>query len=574
MVFSTINQSLSFHSSPESFISSRLQDLALSDPDLLPSVAGKSKIVVASILNRKVHIVPSYGLCKDILDVSSSPSLTSLRSSTIIPAITGPSSIENAAQKCLDGDTLVAGPAYSQLMSDWFPRPNLLLEDGRIHAAHKQAWIDQLATFPSDNTPRIRQIAEKHISLLLHPADASSDGRIDLYDKLKSFAWEALLAVFLDLSPSSSRSEFSDVESLQETLLRGQFSLFPVAINARLWQSPRSRGLQARKELQIKLRELTYRQSASCPFLKQGKVSKDDAANHLLLFTSSLAVKALASLLTAFVLNLHLWRDTSSDDQVGGNNGDDKEKASTITLSLAQLIRSQGDPDARARMLRSILLETERLSPPVVGVMRRVQRDILLKTGGTTNSRIYHGVQKNDPASTTTTTSSSSSSSSGGPATLHAVQAGHDIWLYLAGASRDPAIFGDDADLFRFDRYMSSTSTDTNTDSMKHHSQATSSLSSESQSLDGIPCGLAFGAGAKTCLGAALVRHIVLTMGEMMVESGLAIEGVVEDFGVRGWLGWEAGVAAEWLAKGLKQLPVQRPRGPVRVEVRRVSVDG
>jgi hypothetical protein len=204
-------------------------------------------------------------------------------------------------------------------------------------------------------------------------------------------------------------------------------------------------------------------------------------------------------------------------------------------------------------------------------MMRRVQRDILLNTGGTTTSRIHHGVQNNDP---TSSSSSSSSSSSGGPATPHAVQAGHDIWLYLAGASRDPAIFGDDADLFRFDRYMSSTSTDTDTDSMKHPSQATSSLSSERQSLDGIPCGLAFGAGAKTCLGAPLVRHIVLTMGEVMVESGLAIEGVVEDFGVRGWLGWEAGVAAEWLAKGLKQLPVQRPRGPVRVEVRRVSMDG
>ena len=565
MVFSTINQSLSFHSSPESFISSRLQDLALADPDILPSASDKSKIVVASILNRKVHIVPSYRLCKDSLDASSSPSPTSLRPSTIIPAITGPSSNEDAAKKPLDGSTLVAGPAYSQLMSDWFPRPNLLLEDGRIHASHKQAWLDQLATFPSDNTPRIRQIAEKHISSLFHPTVGGSDGKIDLYDNLKSFACEVLLAIFLDLSPSSSAEDFSDVESLQESLLRGQFSLFPVSINARLWQSPRSRGLKARKELQVKLRELTHRQDASCPFLKQGRVSKDDASNHALLFTSSLAVKALASLLTAFVLNLYLWRDTSPDDQVDDNNSGDKEKASTskstaTTPSLAQLIRSQGDPDARARMLRSILLETERLSPPVVGVMRRVQRDILLKPAGTTNGRILHGVHNDDP----------SSSSSGGAATAaHAVQAGHDIWLYLAGASRDPAIFGDDADLFRFDRYMSCT------DTVKHHhAQATSSLSSESRSPDSVPAGLAFGAGPKTCLGAPLVRHIILTIGEVMAESGLAIEGVVEDRGVKGWLGWEAGVAAEWLARGLKQLPVQRPRGPVRVEVRRVSVEG
>jgi cytochrome P450 len=569
MVFTTINQSLSFHSSPESFISSRLQDLALSDPDLLPSAADNNKIVLASILNRKVHIVPSYRLCRDILDASSSPSPITLRSSSTTPAITGPSDEDAGKRKSLDGDTLVAGPAYRQLMSDWFPPPNLLLEDGRMHATHKQAWNDQLATFPFDNTPRIRQIAEKHVSLLLDAAVGDSDGKIDLYDKLKSFAWEVLLAVFLDLSPSSSPEEFSDVESIQETLLRGQFSLFPVSINARLWQSPRSKGLKARKELQIKLREHTHRQDASCPFLKQGKVSKDDAANHALLFTSSLAVKALASLLTAFTLNLYLWRDASPGDQADDNDSGNTENAlAATTPSLAQLIRSQGDPDARERMLRSILLETERLSPPVVGVMRRVQRDIRLTPSSTTESGSTHGANNDDPSppsSSSPPSPPSSSSSSGGLVTAHAVPAGHDIWLYLAGASRDPAIFGDDADLFRFDRYMSCT------DTVNHRPATTSSLSSESQSPDNMPSGLAFGAGPKTCLGAPLVRHIVLTLGEVMVESGLAIDGVVKDRGVRGWLGWEAGIAAEWLAKGLKQLPVQRPREPVRVEVRRVS---
>jgi cytochrome P450 len=551
MVFSALTQSFSFHSSPESFISSRLQDLALSDPEQLPSAAGQNRIVVASILNRKVHIVSSYQLCKDILEASSSPSTISLERRTITPVASGLSN-RDIDPNSLDDDTLQAGPAYDQLMSDFFPPPNLLLQDGPTHATHKQAWMNQLSTFPSEVTPRIRQIAEKHISLLFHPAAGVADGRIDLYDMLKSLAWEVLLGIFLDLSTSSSLGDFSEIESLQETLLRGQFSLFPVSINARLWQSSRGKGIKARKGLQIKLGGIIHRHEASCPFLKQGVISKDDAANHALLFTSSLAVKALSSLLTAFALNLFLWRDSDHNYTMEDRCSGDKKKPST---SLAELVRSQGDANAREKMLRSILLETERMSPPVVGVMRRLQKDVLLKPDAQAQPR----------AATSTTSNSSGSNRSGSDdpspaagATAHPVPAGHDIWLYLSGASRDPAIFGDDADLFRFDRYMSSLSTN-NPSLSPHHKEP----------ADSLPTGLAFSAGPKTCLGTELVRQIVLTVGEVMVESGVEMDGSVEDRGVRSWLGWEGGVAPELVAKGMKQLPVQRPRVSVRVEVKR-----
>jgi cytochrome P450 len=533
MVISALNQSFSFHSSPESFISSRIQDLALSDPGLLPSAAGHNKIVVASILNRKVHIVSSYQLCRDMLESSSSgPPRSRLAACTI----TGGLSDEDGSQRPLDADSIVAGPAYHQLMSDFFPPPNLLLEDGPAHATHKQAWRSQLSTFPSDITPSIRQIADKHVSLLYHPATGGADGKIDLYDMLKSLAWEVLLGVFLDLSPTSSPEKFSQIESLHETLLRGQFSLFPVSINAKLWQSSRSKGIKARKELQVKLRDIVCSQEASCPFAKQGKVSKDDAANHALLFTSSLAVKALASLLTAFALNLLLWRDSDHDSRVEDGGGSN-DRGRDSTTSLAALIRSQGDPGPRTRMLRSILLETERLSPPVVGVMRRVQRDMLLHPGE-------------------------------GSTTDHAVPAGHDIWLYLSGAARDPTIFGDDAGLFRFDRYMSSSASSTDathtiSSSFPHHDLNSSDV--------GIPSGFAFGTGPKACLGIDIVRQIILTVGEVMVDSGLEMDGKVGDRGVRGWLGWEDGVGAEHVAKGMKQLPVQRPRVGLRVGVRRVE---
>ncbi len=552
MVLSTLNQSFSFHSSPESFISSRLQDLATSDPDRLPSTSGKKNVVVASILNRKVHIVSSHQLCRDILEASSSAPSSSLNPSTINATATGSVFVKDGNPQSLDADTIVAGPAYDQLMSEFFPPPNILLEDDTAHAVHKVAWTDQLSTFASDLTPHIRQVTDEHISSLLHPVANGADGKVDLYDKLKSLAWEILLGVFLDISPSSSPEQFSQVETLQETLLRGQFSLFPVSINTRLWQSPRSKGIKARKDLHVKLREIINRQERSCPFLKQGRVSREDAANHALLFTSSLAVKALASLLTAFVLNLYLWRDRGPDYMQDGD-GLEGARASTTT-SLAELIRSQGNPDAGARMLRSILLETERLSPPVVGVMRRVQRDIVLKP----DEQPYFQSQPQTPTNTANRNTNKSMPDAPPPegtALHHPVPAGHDIWLYLSGASRDPTTFGNDADTFRFDRYMSSPSFP--------------SSEGDDSDLSGPPSPLAFGAGPKTCLGVDLVRQVVLTVGTAMVESGLEMEGMVEDRGVRGWLGWEAGVGHEWVAKGMKQLPVQRPRVAVRVRVGR-----
>jgi hypothetical protein len=65
-VFTRLNQTFAFHASPEDFISSRLQELAVSEPDLLPS-NGEKWIIRALILNLNVHVVTSYQLCEEIL---------------------------------------------------------------------------------------------------------------------------------------------------------------------------------------------------------------------------------------------------------------------------------------------------------------------------------------------------------------------------------------------------------------------------------------------------------------------------------------------------------------------------
>ena len=364
-------------------------------------------------------------------------------------------------------------------MSDFFPAPNILLEDGALHAGHKERWTRQLSSFPDDVGPLIKHITETHIRNAL-PAGA----RLDLYETLKDLAWKLLLDIVLGLDPADK--DFHEIETSQETLLRGQFSLFPVAVNASIWQSARSRGIKARRLLQEKLAQRVRELPPQCPLLKESQIDEDDMSSHCLLFTSSIAVKALSSLLTACVANLFLFPGTTS---------------------LAALVRSHAGDD-RAALLGSILSETERLSPPVVGVMRRVQQHLAF-AGPTPESD------------------------------GHAVPAGHDVWLYLAGASRDPEVF-DDADKFHFDRYMRGE----------------------------VPPGFALGQGAKTCLGAELVRCIVTTVTQALIDSKIELEGQIEQQGVKGWLGWEANVGSEAIASDLKQLPCQRPREPIMVTVR------
>lgn len=67
---------------------------------------------------------------------------------------------------------------------------------------------------------------------------------LDLYETLKTLAWDILLAIFLGVERDNVGGVSRNVEDLQETILRGQFSLFPAAVRTPFWTSPRSRGLK------------------------------------------------------------------------------------------------------------------------------------------------------------------------------------------------------------------------------------------------------------------------------------------------------------------------------------------
>ncbi|KAK5168441.1 uncharacterized protein LTR77_007011 [Saxophila tyrrhenica] len=500
---SRITQSLTFHQSPGSFIFDRSQ---WPDSDDTTRAERIPPVVTAEILNRNVHIVSSYRLCKAILTCNETSGAREAEPSSGDARLDG--------QK-LPPDTFTAGPAYEQLMAAFFPPPDILLQDGKSHHESKNKWKTSFAGLIENCIPHVEILTRQALNLQIGPFPR--DRPFDLYEALKDFAWDLLLGVFLGLRRDTNKKNFGEIVSRQEDLLRGQFSLFPVALSVPFWSSARSRGLKAVRNLGPAMRKHLNHQwersqqpsesGQSCPFahgIKAGSsgLSEEEIVSHTRLFTSSIANKALASLLTAYFMNMFLWRDSEHQHDEG---------------SLASLVASQADPDTRHSMLSSILLETARLSPPVVGVMRRSMETVKLE-------------QDMAPDESSS----------------HTIPAGHDAWLYFVAANRDPSVFKDPGE-FRWDRFMSGET---------------------SQDL-----GLAFGAGCKTCLGADLTHQICITVMHTLLDCGLKIEGRVEEAGVKQWLGWDRSPSPEAMARDLKQLPCQKPRRPVMVTLCRNSME-
>ena len=461
-------ENFSFHASPESFIASKIQQLQASDPTILD----RRTPVRAKILNRNVAIISSYHQIQAILNAESE---------------TGS-----------DDPPYVAARAYDELMRDFFPPPNVLLSDGCPHRSMKRPWdarmkrIGDLSRLISDIMSSLFAGGAADAWINCIPLNAE----VDLYESMKTLAWRVLLRAFLDLSPNDSL--FRHVQSLHEDLLRGQFSLMPVSINTGFWRSPRSRGIQARRKLQklISERLKVLRKSGSgcaqscarpVPEDIYAEVTFEQIRDHILMMTSSLAVKGLASLLTAFLLNLFLL----DRDGVG----------------LVAELNDMTGPDAaqqRRRHLQSIYLETERLSPPIVGIMRKAARDLVVQ-----------GID-------------------GGADTL--LPSGWDVWLYFVGGGRDPEVFGMTCNSFDPDRYI-------NRDTRNP---------------------LGFGAGPKSCLGVAFVREVILLVAEWLLDNRTTMNDTEPRIGVRAWLGWEDASPKQWAAD-MKQLPTQHPSAPVIV---------
>ena len=452
-IFSGMTENLSFHSSPESFLVARILQHHKDNPDQVLERAA----VRAKILNRNVIIISAYDQARHVL----------------------------GAEESTNGDRpppFVAVEPYRQLMEAFFPPPNLLLSDGCPHRQMRTRW-DGKDLFKSDYfRTAVGHIASEYLEKL--PAGEP----IDIYDTMKDLAWKIHLSMFLDLSESDA--DYAEVVKLHENLLRGQFSLFPVSLNVGLWHSPRKIGIDARKKLQnIIFSRLKGGQSTWMRKAAQSGMPEEELVNHTLMATSSLAVKGWASVASAFLLNLFLYRAEGYEHH-----------------SIAEKLKTYSAED-REKRINAVFEETLRLSPPVVGVMRKSTSDQKVPVKQELSPDVL-------------------------------IPKGFDTWCYFVGANRDPTAFGDGPDLFKPERYL-------------HEKQPP----------------LTFGAGAKNCLGKSFVRSAALGLYDAFERSGVTIGGNVDAVGVRGWLGWEVATPEQW-ARDVKQLPTQRPSKaiPVRLE--------
>jgi cytochrome P450 len=445
-----ISENFSFHASPEAFITSRVLAYQRANP-----TAVSSRVIIrAKILNRNVAVVSSHAQITHIMNDTNADE-----------AETPP---------------YTASAAYAELMAPFFPSPNLLLMDGKEHAQMRGVWEGMMTEVPGKTKPLVARFTREHFAPLIDGGD------VELYETLKKLSWKILLGVFLGLR--GNEDKFDVVEKHQETLLRGQFSLMPISVNAGFWHSPRKRGIDAKTALQKMMGETMTGDAGCCPFSLPNGERVDEIANHCVLFTSSLAAKALASFMTALFLNVFLF-------------------PGTVEKGFAATLAKIADEDSRKNALQSIVLETERLSPPIVGIMRRSTQENIVPSPP-------------DEADIL-------------------LPSGWDVWLYFVGAGRDPATYGDSWGRFKPERY-----------------------------LDGaVPPGFAFGAGSKTCLGQHLVREIVTTVAQTCLDMQLNLVGDVAASGVRAWLGWieNDDISPEVWAADMKQLPTQHPTKPIKV---------
>lgn len=151
-ILSTLSQSLSFHSSLKSFISSRAPDVAsrLSDQAPCGERASPSRIVRARILNRNVAVVSSHPMCEDILKVGSGGHQNS---------------VETAEWgQTISSNTFVVRLAYLQLMFDFFLLPNILLIDQPDHYSKQKSWDKQLSLLLADTSRTSRGITNNHFN--------------------------------------------------------------------------------------------------------------------------------------------------------------------------------------------------------------------------------------------------------------------------------------------------------------------------------------------------------------------------------------------------------------------------
>ena len=442
-----IQDTLSFHRDPHRYISSKIASIE-QDAKRQETPC----VISARLLNRKVAIFLSYETVKFGLEM--------------------PATSDSSIRGSLSCET-----AYRQLMGEFFPDPNVLLHD---HSSPDWNRLRNHMTYAIDlgldHRKSIRTIIFDHMNIW-----NKRNSIPDTYRSMKDLATELIFKIFLSLSTDDD--QYHVLTSKQTISLRGQFAV-PVSFSKFGFENARSKGLRANAGAYQIIKERL--EAGKCPLNDK---SPFILAGHLPMFCSSLVVKALASFLTALIFQLG------------------RKSREAILPMLHHRYRE--NEDVVRSLLRGIVLETERLSPPIIGTLRNVTSDITI-----------------------------------GQSTV--IPAGWDCWFYYPSANRDSTIYAPHPCLFQYDRFLKST-----------------------PDAKIPPDPLSFGSGPKHCLGFNIIHSIAEELGLIILETGADLSFDIDEkelpYSVQSWLGWQVESYGQEDDNAMKRLPTQRPRHPVNM---------
>jgi len=487
---SFVGNTFTFHSDAQSLILSSLA----SHPE--------APIIRAKVIGRDVALVMDHAIAASVLDHSTTQAKAGKERGKEVQ-------VEDGEEKVTT--RFSHREAYKQLIGTFFVEPNILLEDEDEpdRSAHRAQWDDHMDKILGSEWPAIESTLR---TIIIKYRETWTTGPpVDIYEACKDLSHDLVFRHFLGLDRHIDPQLFGRALALSDASSRGQFSV-PVKANlGGMFESAYSKGLRAQEQFNgIVLERI---EAGKCPFLNTSlsdnttttttrattttdssspstsnspapsssspssssvsSIAKASAQSHTSMFSSSLVIKALSSYLT---------------------------------FAFLQTSRNPTAP------LNDILLESERLSPPIIGVLRRV-------LDGPWRPPIERMEMEME------------------------IPVGWDVWLYFPLINRDTKIYGDDANLFRPERWKDPNLAEP----------------------------MSFGRGGKRCIGREMVRRIGRLVLDEMTRDGLRvlIEGDV-DGSLQDFLGWRDdtnGTKEGW--KGVKQLPVQRPRERVMVRFER-----
>ncbi|CAK9003671.1 Obtusifoliol 14-alpha demethylase (CYPLI) (Cytochrome P450 51) (Cytochrome P450-LIA1) [Durusdinium trenchii] len=261
-------------------------------------------------------------------------------------------------------DEMSAKAGYSAFSGLSLFGPAVLFQDGDEHGKLRKAILQSdFASYDklkaSGLHARVARLAREEMAKVKAQGNGSQV-RFNVYDLTKQLCAAMLCLCFL---PADATAQ--DFTKLQAKFWRGTASSglnFSVSLGFGVKKkSAFNEAKEAREELRklFQNADQNHESKGTCPFGR--KLAEDERIDHLLMFTSSMVVKAIGSVVCSFVVLM--------------------DKHPDIRANLVQELLRQEEaqtPNEAPKvgghdLLFRVLLETERLFPPVIGCCRSVK---------------------------------------------------------------------------------------------------------------------------------------------------------------------------------------------------------